>query len=752
MPVFISSLCRLTLAGLFFLLSLASFQPAHAMEKATVQLKWLHDFQFAGYYAALEKGFYDPTGIIYHPKPENDHGVLLGAILLLSLITITLTGTVLAFKRLNNRLNREIAERRETADALQQSHTLLNMLSQQVPGILFQSCLSPDGSFQTPYASGKSHEIYELSPAEIKADATAVFRRFHPDDRERIMATIMESANKLTPWKCDYRVLLPRQGLKWLFGTALPQKLEDGSVVWYGIVMDITERVRTEAELHRTESKYRNLHESMMDGYVSSDMQGSLREWNETFRNLLGYSPEEMCGLTYQKLTPEKWHDLEEDIVREQILTRGYSEVYEKEYRCSDGSILPVELRATLYRDESGEPAGMWAIVRDISERKHLQNESLKMQKLESLGVLAGGIAHDFNNILTGILGNISFARMFLDSSHKSWKILLEAEKASRRATELAHQLLIFSKGSQPIKKPVSPRHLLDASAALVLSGSNVLSIMDISDDLQALEADDGQISQAFNNILINAVQAMPNGGTITIKARNLVLNSGNTMGLAPGAYVDFTFADTGCGIPEEIQKNIFDPYFTTKIGGNGLGLASVYSIVTKHDGHVSMHSTPGTGTTFRILLPATHWAATESPPEPQLKASGRGSGSILVMDDEEIIRDLAAELLRELGYQVQTCANGEDAVELYRSALNKGTPFSATIMDLTIPGGMGGKEAAQQILEIDPQACLVVSSGYSNNPVMAEYARFGFSATLRKPYDVASVAQVLTDLVAPIS
>ncbi len=374
-----------------------------------------------------------------------------------------------------------------------------------------------------------------------------------------------------------------------------------------------------------------------------------------------------------------------------------------------------------------------------------MQNELIKSQKLESLGVLAGGIAHDFNNILTGIMGNISFARVFLDESHRVAKILREAEKASQRATDLARQLLTFAKGGRPIKQNVSAKQIIPASASFALRGTNVSSVIEVPDNLHAIYVDEGQINQVFNNIIINAVHAMPDGGTITIKAENIRLDGTNMMSLAPGKYVRITFADTGCGMSDDIRKRIFEPYFTTKSGGNGLGLASAYSIVNKHGGHISVRSTPDKGTTFDIMLPA----GGEQAPEPEVdmtlsEAVKHSCGSLLVMDDEEMLRDLTTVMLGELGYHVQTCANGEEAIALYKAAQEAGEPFSAVIMDLTIPGGMGGKEAARHILNIDPAACLIVSSGYSNDPVMEEYSSFGFRATIVKPYNLSTMAQVL--------
>ena len=375
----------------------------------------------------------------------------------------------------------------------------------------------------------------------------------------------------------------------------------------------------------------------------------------------------------------------------EGLREKGFFENLEAQFRKKDGSLITGLMSARVI-SLKGEPH-IISITRDITERKRHEKEQLKIEKLESLGILAGGIAHDFNNILTGIMGNISLAKVFLDTSQKSYKPLAEAEKATVRAGELAHQLLTFARGGEPIKKVVSPQHLVNEAVLFILRGSNVKGNVDIPDSIHAIEADEGQMSQVFHNLIINATQAMPGGGILTVIAQNEALADNNSLNLPSGAYIRLTFSDQGCGIEEDTLKRIFDPYFTTKAAGVGLGLASVHSIVSRHGGHIGARSVIGKGTTFTIHLPSIGKVFTEYQEEVASKTTGeRRCGSILVMDDDEIIRDIASSILTHLGYEVTTCDKGEEAIELYKISMESGAPFLAIFMDLTIPGGLGGK------------------------------------------------------------
>lgn len=391
---------------------------------------------------------------------------------------------------------------------------------------------------------------------------------------------------------------------------------------------------------------------------------------------------------------------------------------------------------------------GFWWLKKDISEKKRNEEEIIKAQKIDSLGILAGGIAHDFNNLLTGILGNITLAQKLIDSDHTAYKRLDFAAKASVRAQDLTRQLVTFSRGGAPIKKATCVPELLKESVSFALRGSNVDCEFHLPPDVWLVEVDEGQINQVVNNMLINAVQAMPDGGTVQVRAMNIVVSDVEGLPLKSGKYVKISIVDEGTGIPQEHIDKIFDPYFTTKKRGSGLGLATCYSVIKKHDGYINVKSDVGVGTTFDLYLPVS--GRTSQINSKDEKSVKKTKGKILIMDDEELIRDLASQILLVAGYDVVPAKDGTEAIAIFENALRSGEPFDAVIMDLTIPGGMGGKETIRRLLRIDPQVKAIVSSGYSNDPVMAEFAFYGFKGVLEKPYNAEDLSRTLNAILTP--
>ncbi len=381
----------------------------------------------------------------------------------------------------------------------------------------------------------------------------------------------------------------------------------------------------------------------------------------------------------------------------------------------------------------------------EIAERERMESELSRVQQLESLGLLAGGIAHDFNNLLGAIMGNVSLAMLDVDPANPVYRQLAKAEQASLRAQELTRQLLTFSRGGEPVKKLIALSGVLSEAAGFSLRDSRVLHELAIPKDLWPVEADEGQLMQVFNNLLINADQAMPSGGIIRIWAQNITLGPGSDLPLGAGRYVKISVSDEGTGIPAEYVAKVFDPFFTTKQKGSGLGLAAGYSIIRKHEGLITVESELGRGTTFHVYLPASQGDVTVSWRDDTVL---KGCGHVLVMDDEEEMRHTTGDMLVRLGYTADYASDGGEAIAKYQQAQEAGRPFGAVIMDLTVPGGMGGKEAARKLLEIDPEARIIVSSGYSHDPIMSDFRSYGFQGVVTKPYRMRDLSEVVAAVI----
>lgn len=419
-----------------------------------------------------------------------------------------------------------------------------------------------------------------------------------------------------------------------------------------------------------------------------------------------------------------------------------YYDLYSSALLEFSGETRELALRAAPLRMESGSVYGYVFVIDDITELKKMKEHIVNSSKLESLGIFSGGIAHDINNFFTGMLGCIALARKNLAGPESgAMKYLDDAESTALRARGLAEQLLTFSKGGEPVKRLISVKDMLNLSADFILSGTRVTCRKDIVPDLKEIEADETQVSQVVNNILLNAVQAMSAGGEITISAANRILNPGNVYALPGGEYVEVTIEDQGPGIEEEHLKRMFDPFFTTKSDGSGLGLSVAYSVVKKHGGVISGYNS-GNGTVFRFLLPASG-----NEPEP-VERNSIGelsfSGKVLLMDDDEMIRMVGEELLCSFGFEVVSAAEGITAIEKFRKEYEAGGSFRFVILDLTIRGGAGGLETFQEMLKIDPGITGIVSSGYSHDPVMSNYKDYGFAAVLKKPYNFDELRKII--------
>jgi PAS domain S-box-containing protein len=509
------------------------------------------------------------------------------------------------------------------------------------------------------------------------------------------------------------------------------------------VFRDITEHKKTESALRESEERFRTIFERSTIGKSLTMPNGKLLHVNKAFAGMLGYTIDEMQQFDFAQITHPD--DLAKSRECVSVLLAGGRDDYrfEKRYISKSGDIVWAEVSSTLHSDKQGSPLFLITSIIDITMRKRMEAELLKADKLESVGILAGGIAHDFNNILTSIAGNISMAKLRLKPGDKVFDLLSSAETASMKAQGLTRQLLTFAKGGMPIKETASIQTLIKESSLFVLRGSKSECEFQIAEDLWPVEADVGQISQVISNILINANQAMPEGGTVQITAENLMPEKMREIPVKPGRYIHISINDQGVGIAEKHLSKIFDPYFTTKQAGSGLGLAVSYSIINKHNGHISVNSLPGAGATFDVYLPA-------SDKEVPLKEEAvllKGSGKILMMDDDEFLKELAKEMIDMLGYESGFAENGAEAIEMYRKAMESGKPYDAVILDLTIPGSMGGEEVIKILLDIDPEVKAIVCSGYSEGEVMSNFRKYGFKGMMPKPFDAYSLGKVLNEV-----
>ncbi len=512
------------------------------------------------------------------------------------------------------------------------------------------------------------------------------------------------------------------------------------------------DRLQAREALQESEKKFRLLIENSHDIIYTLTPDGVFTFVSPAWTTLLGHPVNQVAGHPFQPFVHPD--DLPACMawLQKVVETGQRQEGIEYRVRHIDGSWFWHTSSAVPLRDATGAIIGFEGIARDITEHKRLEVEQQRVEKLESVGVLAGGIAHDFNNILTAVLGNISLASMEAAPGSEIHESLEQAEKAALRAKDLTVQLLTFSKGGAPVKKLAALAELLKDTAGFALSGANVKCQFSLPADLWHAEVDAGQVSQAIHNLIINAQQAMPAGGSIEITAENIALSKKQSLGrglpVKAGNYVRIAVADHGTGIPGENLEKIFDPFFTTKPKGSGLGLATAFSIARQHGGHLSVESKVGSGSTFYLYLPAsTQTSVPKQAKQEQVKPVGKAR--ILVMDDEQGVREVAGRMLNHIGYQdIEFAADGAAAIKLYKAAMKEGHPFSVAILDLTIAGGMGGEVTIKKLLKIDPGVKAIVSSGYADDPVIARHREYGFSGMVAKPYTLEQLGKAVQDVI----
>jgi|TARA_Y100000310_G_C20688689_1_gene820760 PAS domain S-box-containing protein len=520
-----------------------------------------------------------------------------------------------------------------------------------------------------------------------------------------------------------------------------PLFAENGEITGIqGITRDVTERKRIEKALRESESNWRAISENTPNHVMLLDRDANILFCNQDF---YGFTSQEVVGRSVYEVTMADRSMVAECYDR--VLKSSRSDSYITQFLTHDGDERTFDVRVGPVMQQD-EIVGFVSCAMDITDRRLKEVELQKMAKLESIGVLAGGIAHDLNNLLTAIMGNLSLARLDLDPTEKD-KRLDEAERASMRVQDLTQQLLTFSKGGLPVINTVHIEPLLRDAACFSLRGSNVGCEFAISDDIWAVEVDEGQINQVINNLVINAKQAMPEGGSVKMTAVNVELGTASKLPLQGGPYVHISVEDQGTGIAKKNLQRIFDPFFSTKATGTGLGLATSYSIIQKHHGHIRVRSNP-LGTRFDVFLPAST-PGTALPTSAEETVPVMGQGKILLMDDDSSIRELATQMLTRLGYRITTSADGAETVRIFKDALDAGDDFDAVILDLTIPGGMGGGDALLHLRQLQPTVKAIVSSGYSNDPIMSSFRDYGFEGVISKPYKIREMSIVLRQTIS---
>ncbi len=521
------------------------------------------------------------------------------------------------------------------------------------------------------------------------------------------------------------------------------------------IIRDISGQKRAAKELAAQKERLAVTLRSIDDGVISTDTNGRITLINKVAETLTEYSEQESVGSrldeVFRLVDANTLKNLDDPVKK--VLNSGKTVNMGNQIIliARDGTERHVTTSGTPIRDRENGIVGVALVFRDITEKRKMEEDLLRAQKLDSLGVLAGGIAHDFNNILSALMGNICMAKVHSKPGETIYGRLDQAEGACSRAKDLTQQLLTFSKGGAPVKKTASISEIIKGCTCFVLRGSNVRCEFSLPGNLSVVDVDVGQMSQVINNLIINADQAMPEGGTINVNARDITIQAGTNLPLAIGNYVKISIRDQGIGIPEKCLDKIFDPYFTTKAAGNGLGLASCYSIINRHNGHLTVESTVDLGTTFHIYLPASTSPIENKEENARTDRRIFGAGRILIMDDEQTVRDVVGMMLEYMGYEPYYAKDGGETIEVYKNALTSEHPFDAVIMDLTIPGGMGGKEAVSRLMEIDPEVKAIVSSGYSSDDVMANYRELGFYGVIAKPYQVEQLGEILSRVLGAV-
>lgn len=656
-------------------------------------------------------------------------------------------GTFVEFNRIGKSVEKTLAILNRTTEELQDSKDRLELT---IEGASL-------GTWDWDISTGAVNynmrwaEMLGYTLDEVTSQITDWENLLHPDEKESVLKKLIAHLDGKTEVYQSIHRLRSKSG-QWIWvldaGRVYKRDTSGDPLRAVGIHLDVTRKKEAEQALVKERALLLSLINSIPDLIFYKNGEGVYLGCNKAFEEFTGKSERDIINKTDLDLFPL---DIADSFRKQDRLTliSGKSRRNDEWATYPDGRKVLLDTLKIPFTDQNNEILGIVGVSRDVTHKKKMEDELLKIEKLESVGVLAGGIAHDFNNILTAVLGNIELASYGLKGRESAaCELLDEATKATRRAVKLTRQLLTFAKGDELVRDATDLAALIRETAEFVLHGSNVVCEYNFPEKLWMANADGGQISQVIQNIVINAKHAMEDGGTIRIHCQNVnELKETSQDSPHTGGFVKIVIADTGSGIPEEILDKIFDPYFTTKQKGSGLGLALSHSIIIKHQGIMTVQSRVGEGTTFTIFLPATAESCETRAENFQGEHVPMQAVKILLMDDDEVIRDVVGIQLKTLGHKAEMAVNGDEAVQKYKEALKSQRRFDIVIVDLTVPAGMGGEEAARHILEIDKDAVIVVVSGYSNDQVIDNFREYGFKGTLTKPFGLFELERMIKDV-----
>jgi PAS domain S-box-containing protein len=643
-------------------------------------------------------------------------------------------------------VGRDITERKRMEEALFASERRYKMVSELATDYVYKLGVAEDGKVTMDFVS---ENFYSLT-GRTRQDVLTVeswSSVIHPNDLGRVRELLQRLVSKPQSAELECRSYSQHRELRWVnvIATSEWDELQRRVTGIVGAVKDITARKLAEQRVAAEKERLAVTLRSIGDGVITTDINGHIDIMNKVAEELTGWHWSEAQGRPLEmvfNIVDELTRTPRENPVAKVLATGNIVELATPTLLVTqNGTELMIADSGAPIKDGDGNTIGGGVVFRDVTEKQKIMDTIQRTAKLDSLGVLAGGIAHDFNNLLTGIFGYIDLARSTSDND-ETLEYLGTTIAAMNRARALTLQLLTFAKGGSPVQKVTPLLPFIQEAVQFALSGSNVACRFSFSDDLWPCNIDKNQISQVIDNIVINAQQAMPNGGALEVTAHNVSLGEKENPALAKGKYVKVSIKDFGIGIPKDIILRIFDPFYTTKTKGHGLGLATCYSIINRHAGCIEVESEPGKGSSFYLFLPAVtdSLVMKQSPVERQA-----GSGTIIVVDDDDVIRSTIQKMLKSLGYAAVCMKDGREAIDFYVSETQAGRFFSAIILDLTIPGGMGGIEAVAELRKMGTNIPVFVASGYADDSVMRSPVDFGFTASLCKPFTIAELSEMLS-------